>query len=333
MTKLLLEPPVDDLTRREFIGGGLAALLLAGCSRTAEESGDQAAPKAGFSYTFTHRFGNTTIPSEPKRVVAAGYNDVDYLLALGVKPLGVAANGDPDQMRPWARELIGKDKPPIVHDAELNYEQIAALSPDVIVFYQYLSVLEGGGYERLAGIAPTVCETTESALYPQHTLEIGRAVGREERAQQIVASMEERFAQARAAHPEFQGKKVAIGGPVPEEGRLVVMGPDDPRTGFFTSLGFLLPEATGFEISPERAEVFDQDLLVLYGSKRSDVEGDPLSSRLAVVREQRVVSYVETFDGTHPDGLSYDPIGWDSPLSLPYALDQMVPRLAAALAR
>ena len=34
--------------------------------------------------TLKHAFGSTTIPEQPKRIGAVGYNEDDFVLALGV---------------------------------------------------------------------------------------------------------------------------------------------------------------------------------------------------------------------------------------------------------
>jgi iron complex transport system substrate-binding protein len=39
---------------------------------------------AAFPVTIEHKFGETTIDAEPERVVSIGYNEHDFLLALGV---------------------------------------------------------------------------------------------------------------------------------------------------------------------------------------------------------------------------------------------------------
>ena len=42
-----------------------------------------------FPVTVTHAFGESVVPTEPKRVVVAGLNEADYLYSLGVAPVGV----------------------------------------------------------------------------------------------------------------------------------------------------------------------------------------------------------------------------------------------------
>lgn len=57
-----------------------------------------------FPVTIAHKYGSTTIPSEPQRVIALGYTDQDPIIALGVQPVAVRYFfGDPQQAYwPWA---------------------------------------------------------------------------------------------------------------------------------------------------------------------------------------------------------------------------------------
>ncbi len=319
----------DDVTRRQFIMGGVAAGLLvaAGCGFDDESETSTTptrAPDGAFPVTIEHKYGNTIVRAEPKRVVTAGFNDADYALAFAVTPVGVRdfIGPFPEETRPWARAALAGAHPEKVSgpDGELNFEVIAALRPDLILAYSYLEEVE---YKKLAQIAPTVVEPKDGSLWREHTAVVGRALGQEERAKQLVAEVEQRFARAIEENPEFKGKTAAIrfGEDVSS---YYLLEPNDPRTGFFTSLGLELPERTG-EISKEQVDLLDQDVIVVIGAEREAYQHDQLFQRLRAVREGRVV-YLGGFQTTFAGAL-----GFDSPLSLPAALDIAVPRLAAAL--
>jgi hypothetical protein len=78
----------DDGTRREFVVGGLSlgALLLAGCG--SDEPTDRLGGD-GFPLTIEHKHGRTRLAGPPWRVVTVGFNEQDFVLALGVKRVGV----------------------------------------------------------------------------------------------------------------------------------------------------------------------------------------------------------------------------------------------------
>lgn len=310
---------------------GLLCLgLVAGCG--SDGAGDDAAaggtgtPAADGEYPMTieHRYGTTEIPAEPERVVTAGFNDADYALAFGVVPVGVRdfiGTFDEDA-RPWAQDALGEASPVKVSDSDgvLDYEEIAGAGPDLILAYSYL---EEDEYEMLSQIAPTVVEPAIGSLWEAHTRDVGRALGQPERAEEIVAEVAQHFEATRATYPEFEGVTLAIQFGVDPEG-YYLLEPGDPRIGLFTSLGFTMPETTG-EISREQVDLLDQELLVLIGDEET-YRSDELLQGLDAVQDGRVV-YLGGFETDFAGAL-----GFDSPLSLPYAVDLVAPQLAEALA-
>jgi iron complex transport system substrate-binding protein len=288
------------------------------------ESGAAAAVDGEFPVTVEHRYGTTEIPEAPERVVTAGFNDADYALAFGVVPVGVRdfiGTFDEDA-RPWAQEALGGATPEKVSDSDgvLNYEEIAGARPDLILAYSYLEEAE---YETLSQIAPTVVEPNIGTLWEAHTRDVGRALGQPERAEEIVAEVNEHFDAARTTYPEFEGVTLAIQFGVEPESYYLIE-PGDPRIGLFTSLGFVMPETTG-EISREQVDLLDQELLVVIGDEEA-YGSDELLQGLDAVQEGRVV-YLGGFETDFAGAL-----GFDSPLSLPYAVDVVAPLLAEALA-
>lgn len=317
---LSLSRSTNYLTRRRLLAGmgGLLLLGAAGCG-----GGERS--QADGRRAIKHKFGSVEVPDGPRRVATVGFNEADFALALGVVPVGVRDFIGPfeEESRPWAREELDGAEPKVVGGEEINFEAVAALDPDLIL--GVYSFVDKDGYELLSGIAPTVAQPAgyEDGGTPwrEQTLLTGRALGREERAEGIVADLEGRFAGAREEHPEFEGKTAAI--TFATEGELYVLEPEDLRTRFFTSLGFEAPEKTG-TISRERIDLLDQDVLVFIGTDRETLEADELLQSLDAVREGRVV-YFGDF-GTDFAGA----LGYSSPLSLSFALDVAVPRLAAA---
>src|SRR4051812_7252109 len=98
----------------------LLALALAACGSgqadsPADVGGKPQGPEPGaFPVTIEHKYGSTTIESEPKRVVVAGLREQDALLALGVVPVATTEwyGKHPGAIFPWARDELGDAKLP-----------------------------------------------------------------------------------------------------------------------------------------------------------------------------------------------------------------------------
>ncbi|MFW6075640.1 MAG: ABC transporter substrate-binding protein, partial [Chloroflexota bacterium] len=190
----------------------------------------------------------------------------------------------------------------------------------------------------LSRIAPTVAQTGDyidfGMPWQEMTVMVGRALGRESRAEDLVASVESQFEETRENHPDWMGKSVVIGN-LEGDDQFSFVASEDSRARVFTDLGFQVPsevdDIAGDQffgtISLERAELLDQDLLVFHQMQfvdggREAIEDDPLLSQLDVVREGRVV-FIE---GEVDDALQFGTV-----LSLPFLLEQLVPIIEEAL--
>lgn len=323
-------------TRREFLigAGGLLLLGVAGC-------GGEGAGGSGPSEetrTIEHRYGSTEVSGRPERVVSVGYTDQDPLLALGVTPVGVREwfGEQPSATWPWARDELGEATPDVLQVAELNFEQIAGLEPDLIV--GVYSGLTGEEYETLSEIAPTIAQPGEYADYnvpwQEVTRILGRALGEEERAEELVSGVEARFERVRQERPEFEGASgvVALTG---ADGTYSPFGPEDSRGRFLSALGFEVPQEIAdlagddffANISAEELGLVDADVLIWITNNEEELqnlEEEPVYQRLRVAEEGRDIflNSSEQLAGA---------LSLSTVLSLPYLLDELVPRMAAAL--
>jgi iron complex transport system substrate-binding protein len=320
--------------RRPVRALALAGVLTAVAGLTACGSGEEEAEASGtasadgaFPVSIDNKFGTTEVAEEPQRVVTVGFNDADFVLALGVTPVGVRENlGDYDvTQRPWAQEqLAGAGEIPTVGGEEIDVEAVAALDPDLIVgVYSYM---DQAVYDQLSGIAPTLAQTDEHAdgatPWQEQTLLTGRALGQEDQAQQLVDDVEGRFDEATSANPAFAGTSLAVDLTGVGSGHYL-LGRDDLRTQFFTDLGFTVPD-TSTDVSQERLDLLEADVLAVNGYAEADAAADALFSGLDVVTQGRTVLL-----GSYSGAVSAA-LGFGSPLSLPYLLDALVPALAAA---
>lgn len=274
----------------------LAVLALAGCSASASDDPGEGTPTteapsgqvdAAFPVTIEHAFGETTIESEPQRVVTWGWASADAVLALGVVPVAIpfqGYGGDENGVLPWiAEELdaLGAQTSTVLPDAaEAPIDAIAAAEPDLIL--AHYSGLTAEEYELLSAIAPTVAYPDQPWATPWRDVVTiaGEALGRAERADEVLAEIDAAVAEAAAAHPELAGVTVAQ---VWDTGdTFYVYTPADPRAEFTEDLGLVTaPSVTDldtgestfyFTLSHERLDELTSDILVAYADTPEALE-------------------------------------------------------------
>ncbi|MDX2163388.1 MAG: ABC transporter substrate-binding protein [bacterium] len=302
------------------------------------------AQESAFPVTIPHKFGSTTLTEMPERVVAIGYTEQDYWVALGVMPVAVRSWYADESIAflPWAEDeaaLAGDTTPEILvmPFGNLNYEAILALDPDLI------SAVTAGitqeEYDLLSQIAPTLAQSDEyvdfGMPWQEITRTIGLAAGQAAQAETLVEDVEGLIEEARDEYPTFDGKTVAVAYNYGEARTYGYYTAQDGRGRFFTDLGFVVPEELNeiagenfyADISAERIDLLEQDVLVFLGlgfaqGGREAIEDDPLIRQLDVYREGRTVFIPAEYD----DALQYSSV-----LSLAYALEGIVPELAQAV--
>lgn len=338
---------VDGLTRRGFILGGLslAAALTACGSDTAPAPAPNGGGASGFPVTVAHKYGSTTIPAEPKRVVTVGFTDPDYVLPLGVQPVAITDwYGDyPQGVWPWALDALGDANPAVMprpQDDKLNFELIASFQPDLIIgSYTGMTKEE---YERASRLATTVAQSGEYPDYLtpwQVTMRtFGATFGRSARAEELIAGVESRFEAVRREHPEFAGTQLIVAERF-DPATTYIRTEKEPQNALFTELGFtqpapiaaLLVDEDGYSgnLSDERMELLDTASVLVWKlfEDPSPVPGElaahPLYPKLKVAQEGRDIFLI--------DQVLTGALAFGSALSLPYALDRIVPMLTAAL--
>ncbi|MBX9398206.1 iron-siderophore ABC transporter substrate-binding protein [Streptomyces sp. TRM72054] len=299
-----------------------------------------ASGESAFPVTLAHKYGSTTIESEPKRIVTVGLTDQDAVLALGKVPVGTTEwlGGYKGAIGPWAEDKLGgAEAPTVLKDTGTGpqVEKIAALKPDLIL--AVYGGLTKEQYESLSKFAPVVAQPKQYNDYgvpwQEQTETIGKALGKPEEAAAAVKATEDEIAAAVEEHPDFKGKTAVMA--TPYEG-MFVFGSQDPRSHLLTDLGFSLPkdldkaigDQFGANISKERTDLLDQDALVWQVgdvSKDADkLHKDASYKDLNVVKQGREVYVNETSD--YGNALSMGTV-----LSLPYVVERLVPQLAAAV--
>ena len=300
----------------------------------ADTTGGTDAVDGAFPVSIDNMFGTTVIESKPERVVSIGYTEGDYVLALGVTPVAIRDwyGEQPGGLWPWAAESPAADDSIVVLQPDsLNVEKIAELDPDVIV--AMVSEIEQADYDRLTEIAPVLAQTDEYVRYgtpwDEVQLTIGKALGLEAEAQAIVDDVSAQIADAAAAHPDWAGQTANFVVPA-ADGTWYAYTDQDSRGRLLTELGFVIPQpildlagdlfyAQG---SGENLALVDADLVTYVTEEREEVEALPLWQTIPAVADGRSLFVDQGLAGA---------MSFSTTLSLPYAIDGLVPQIETTL--
>ena len=322
---------------------GLAAVVLAACGSGTQATSAGATAPAAPGATITHAFGSTDVPADPVRVVTWGWGSADAAVALGVVPVAMphqSYGGDDEGVLPWLRQRLeeqGSPVPTVLPDQqEVPVEAIAAADPDVVLApYSGITQAE---YDQLSRIAPTVAYPGEPWATPwRETVSIvGQALGRQDEADRLLADIDRRVEEQAQAHPELEGKTVAMVWDTPDA--LYVYKPADARVAFTEDLGLTTAPAVTeladggktfyYALSEERLSELDSDVLVTYADSAQTSESF-LSSAPARLMEQVQRGAVAEVVGTELIAAVSPPTA----LSITYGLEDYVDALAEAASR
>jgi iron complex transport system substrate-binding protein len=338
-----------QLRRRALAGlAATAALALAlvGCSTTSGGSSPSASAGAGFPVTIESALGKTTIDEKPVRVATWGWSAQDAVLALGVVPVAMPAfaYGGVDGVLPWDKDAIDKlgGKTPQLlkgtDTGEVDVEEFVKARPDIILApYSGLTQKE---FDALSKIAPVVGypDKAWSTQWQDITTIVGKALGKEAEAAQLVKDTDSQVSALAAKYPALKDKTFVYGANnQPDVFNVYRAG--DSRVQLLTQLGMKLAPSVDavdpksddsffFPLSFENLSKLDSDVLVAYFGTQADVDAftkDPLVAAMPQVKNKTFAPIV----GESLVAAASAP----SVLSIPWMLDSYVPKLAEAAAR
>jgi iron complex transport system substrate-binding protein len=287
------------------------AVMLAACGGAASESGaggsgstvpgaaPTAPPTDRFPVTIQHKLGATTIPAEPKRIVALSFEE-DTLGALGITPIAYGSNDFlPGGRYPWLAgkiDLSGSTELKNVFNA-LSLEQVAGLRPDLILATNFYGL--ENYYDELSRIAPTVGFINEAGTSSWQDVSrlIGRAVGRSEQTEQAISATEVDVDALATRLPGLKGRTFSSSFYYAPGQPLAVI--DDPATisvALYTQLGLVLSPAVTSTVrdrslSMEQIGSLDADFLFIGFAApelRTSLDANPAYTSIPAVREGRV---------------------------------------------
>lgn len=324
--------------------GGLA--LLAACSTGSTETATdtpEAATSAdadAFPVTIEHAFGATTIDEEPQRVATIGWTDQDHVLAMGVVPVGATKltwGGNDAGSSDWfdaALEELDGEAPTRYDDADgVPVQEIAALEPDLILATN--SGITEAEYKKLSKIADVVAYPENPWVTPWRTslATVGEALGRSDRAAELVEETEAAVADAQADYPALEGTSFVFGFlSTTDLSQIGIYGRQDPRVAILEDFGLVSPEIVESAVddgqfygivSAEEAETVDSDILLGYAETEDDLETftkHDLIGKIPALEAGRAYLELDKHVGlaiTNP-----------SPISVPYIIENFLPQVA-----
>ncbi|MDX3231447.1 iron-siderophore ABC transporter substrate-binding protein [Streptomyces sp. ME19-01-6] len=123
--------------------------------------------KAGqWPRTITHAMGKTELKAQPKRVVVLDVGELDNVVSLGIKPVGLAPTEGSPELPSYLKKEAGSPKN-VGTINNLNLEAIAGLKPDLILGSQLRAADK---YDELSKIAPTVFSIRPGFTWKQNFL-------------------------------------------------------------------------------------------------------------------------------------------------------------------
>lgn len=161
--------------------------------------------KAGEKQTrlVKHKYGETEIPAAPKRI--ASFNLEDMTLSLQLPLVLAAPHGENYYLEPKLKE---KSIPTTIWSTgAISFEAIMASDPDLILS---TASIDQSTYDQMNKIAPTIVFNRDD--WRTSIVEIGKALGMEEKANAVVKGYDDKVRRAKAdiAQAGGEGKTVAF---------------------------------------------------------------------------------------------------------------------------
>jgi iron complex transport system substrate-binding protein len=247
--------------------------------------------KAGqWPRTIKHAMGSTEIKAQPKRVVVLDVGELDNVVSLGVKPVGLAPTEGSPELPSYLKKDAGTPKS-IGTINSLNLEAIAALKPDLILGSQLRAA---DSYDELSKIAPTVFSIRPGFTWKENYLLNAAALDKTAQAKANLAAYEKR-AKALGAELGTHKPTVSMVRYLPD-GVIRLYGNDSFIGTILKDVGIPRPKNQNIadlaaEVSAENIDQADADWIFtgVYGdpkaTDKSKAQGNPLWKNLKAVKD------------------------------------------------
>jgi iron complex transport system substrate-binding protein len=239
--------------------------------------------------TITHAMGETVIKSQPERVVVLDVGELDNVVSLGIKPVGLAPTEGSPELPSYLKKDAGTPKN-VGTINNLNLEAIAGLRPDLILGSQLRAADK---YDELSRIAPTVFSIRPGFTWKENYLLNAAALDKTAEAKAKLAEYDTRVkaldAKLGSAKPTVSMVRYLPDGVIRLYGNASFIGT------ILKDVGIPRPknqdiEDLAAEVSAENIDQADADYIFtgVYGdpkaTDKSRAQGNPLWKNLAAVK-------------------------------------------------
>jgi iron complex transport system substrate-binding protein len=243
-----------------FLAMLMAAMVLGGCGTSAQPEKQQAEKtqeeqKSDFPVTVKDAIDEeVVIEKKPEKIISLIPSNTEVVYALGN---GEAVVGVTD-FDNYPEEAMAKEK---IGGMEFNIEKMISLKPDLVLAHESTAESAKAGLQQLkdAGIQVVVVNDAQSfdAVYESIEM-IGKAIGEQEKAVELVDDMKNRFAKLKKQAESIQ---------------------EDQQKTVFVEV------SPAPEIYAAGKNTFIDEMLTLIGAKNaiSDMEGWPKVDQEAIV--------------------------------------------------
>ncbi|MFB9327890.1 ABC transporter substrate-binding protein [Paenibacillus aurantiacus] len=189
----------------------ISASLLAGCGNESNSTASTAtattanAAAKPFERVIQHAAGETTLTKEPSRIALLDYSYADYVAALDVKPTATVTFVE-NEMPPYLADRL-TDVQSIGAINAINLEALMETQPDLIIG---VSPSQEKTYDQMSQIADTILLDQAAFDWRKSLTEFGTILGKEEKAQQVIADYDKKAEEAREEVAQAVGDQTVM---------------------------------------------------------------------------------------------------------------------------
>ncbi|MET9978434.1 Fe2+-enterobactin ABC transporter substrate-binding protein [Streptomyces microflavus] len=292
------------------LAAGLLALTACGGGDTADKGSangknDKA---AAVTRSVEHDAGTAEkVPAQPKRIVSVSVTMTGHLLALDA-PV-IASQATPPSVitdkqgffTQWS-DAAAKNSVKVAYQGfEPDVEKVLALKPDLIIGASSGAENAEKFYDKLSVVAPTLLYRHDDVSWQDLTTRLGKDLGLEKRAGEVVAAHEKRVGEVKAA---ITVPKQSVALVRDNQSAMTVFTPESAQGRLLTSLGFTVLEPPAdkgqtqggrsdfAEFSQEKVADTAKDSSLLFVSHTPEeitaATARPVWKDLAAVKDERV---------------------------------------------